>query len=128
MPITFSIDRTRPRVHTTATGRVTFDEIMAHLDRTEAVHVGTYPQLLDARDATTGLSAGQVRALADRAGSMARRGLLGPTAFAISHDASFGMARMYELLVEDRGVAVGVFRTLDEAERWLATASPAPDG
>jgi hypothetical protein len=52
---------------------------------------------------------------------MLRRGGVGPTAVVADTDVFYGMARMYQLLAEFDGIAVGVFRDVAEAERWLDT-------
>ena len=128
MPIRLTIDRDRARVRTRAEGVVTFDEIVAHLDRKAELHGTGYAELFDARQARIDITPGQIRALVGRVDATRRGEPLGPTAFVVTNDASFGMARVYEILAEDRGMAVGVFRTLDEAERWLDEAAPARGG
>jgi hypothetical protein len=40
-------------------------------------------------------------------------------AVVVPSDLGFGMARMYEMLREDRGGAVRVFRDYEEARRWV---------
>ena len=42
-------------------------------------------------------------------------------AVVVPSDLGFGMARMYEMLREDRGGAARVFRDYDQARRWVAT-------
>lgn len=75
--------------------------------------------LIDLRqaDGTSVTSAG-VRALVARPmvlSTTSRRAVVVPS------DLGFGMARMYELLREDRGGATRAFRDYDEARRWVET-------
>lgn len=51
--------------------------------------------MCDARGAHTDLTTVQVRALAYAGQELSNRGKLGPTAFVVTEDALFGMARMY---------------------------------
>jgi hypothetical protein len=44
-------------------------------------------------------------------------------AVVVPSDLGFGMARMYEMLREDRGGAARVFRDYDEARRWVTTGA-----
>jgi hypothetical protein len=40
----------------------------------------------------------------------------------VDQPATYGMARMWEALVEDVGLETHIFRSLDEAEQWLGRA------
>lgn len=42
-------------------------------------------------------------------------------AVVVPSELGFGMARMYEMLREERGGATRVFRDYDEAQRWVET-------
>lgn len=119
MSITHTTDHERRLVRSRAVGLVTFDALAAHLDAVERLRTAGYAEMLDATGAATDLNARQVRALVTRMEAMTQAGRVGPTAVVTDHDASFGMARMYEILAEDLELPVGVFRTVEEAERWL---------
>ena len=125
MPISIQATAARGWLVTRATGRVTFAEIVAHLDEEERARAADEPELFDATGATTDVTAEQVRALVRRADVMLRRGGVGPTAIVADDDVFFGMARMYELLAELDGIAVAVFRDVAPAERWLAQCAAA---
>jgi hypothetical protein len=43
----------------------------------------------------------------------------GCMAFVTNDTTSFGIARMFGILIEDSGLPVQVFHDLDEAEQWL---------
>lgn len=48
-------------------------------------------------------------------------------AFVADQDVVFGMARMYQMLRESAPYEIGVFRSMEEALRWLeGAASPSP--
>ena len=44
-------------------------------------------------------------------------------AVVVPSDLGFGMARMYEMLREDRGGVTRAFRDFDEARRWVTGRS-----
>ncbi len=62
-----------------------------------------------------------IRNYARTAGEVIDREIGGPAKMAIAatHDELFGLGRMYGMLRGNSPVDVGVFRTLQEAERWL---------
>jgi hypothetical protein len=123
MPIQYVIDSARQRLLKRAEGLVTFQDISDHLDAEERDHGLGLSELLDARGATTNLTATQVRALVHRAAATLRRTPIGPTAIVATDDVMFGMARMYSLLTERDGVVVEVFRDVESASRWLDKVS-----
>jgi hypothetical protein len=98
---------------------VTFEDINAHLDLEERNGDLNRPELIDARHATTDITAEQVRHLAHRAAGMLSRVRLGPSALVTNNDVVFGMARMYSIFAEGAGAVVEVFRDIDAASRWL---------
>jgi hypothetical protein len=119
MAIRYSVDRLRGRLLTHADGIVTFHDINAHLDVEQRDHNLERPELVDARGATTDLTADQIRRLVHRAADMLRVAQLGPTAIVTDDDVVFGMARMYALLAEREGIVAEVFRDVESANRWL---------
>jgi hypothetical protein len=119
MPISLDVDRERRFVTTTVRGSVTYEEIQAHLSEEEDLRATGYPELVDAMGASTTLTGDEVRALVNRTHELLRHGAFGPTALASDSAVLYGMARMYQILTEHDGIAVGVFRSVPEAERWL---------
>lgn len=75
--------------------------------------------LIDLRQANgKNVTSAGVRALAERSlvlSRASRRAVVVPSAL------GFGMARMYEMLREQRGGATQVFSDFDEARRWIST-------
>jgi len=62
-----------------------------------------FPELFDAREATTNVMANDRRAIVERVGDSLRRYHFGPTAIVATDDAVFGMARMYAMLTDEGG-------------------------
>ena len=123
MPIYYVIENLPRHILTRANGLVTFHDVCQHLDAEERDHALDLPELFDARGATTDLTAGQVRSLAQRARGALQDKPLGPTAIVATDDVAFGMARMYAILTELVGARVEVFRDVESANRWLQAAS-----
>jgi hypothetical protein len=119
MPITYVIDSFRQRMWTHATGLVTVEDVAAHLDAEARDHGLGLPELCDAREATTNITAPEVRQLVHRARRLIEQQPFGPTAIVTINDVAFGMARMFAILVERLGVAVEVFRDVDSGWAWL---------
>jgi hypothetical protein len=119
MPIRYSVDRVNRWLLTHADGVVTFHDINAHLDYEQRNRDLDRPELIDARGATTTVTATQVRELVKRAADMLRMVDLGPTAIVTDNDVVYGMARMYSVLAEGAGAAAEVFRDMQEATVWL---------
>jgi hypothetical protein len=78
--------------------------------------------LMDLREASgKSVTSAGVRALAARPlvlSAASRRAVVVPS------ELGFGMARMYEMLREERGGAPRVFRDYDAARRWVETGGP----
>src|SRR4051794_39962464 len=119
MPITYSFDGRDGRLLTHAEGVVTFDDINAHLDLEQRKRDLGRPEIIDAREAVTSLTADEVRRLVRRSVEMLRNTEVGPTAIVTTDDFTFVMARMYALLSERVGVNAEVFRDMQSARSWL---------
>ena len=119
MSITYSVDPRSGHLMTRADGVVTFQEIDEHLDAEQRSRDLHRPEVIDARGATTDVTALQVRLLIQRAASMLRVADVGPTAIVTSDDVVYGMARMYSILAESAGVHAEVFRDMQSAHVWL---------
>ena len=119
MPITHRVNEATQSLETRATGCVTAEELERHLQIEERDGFIALDELFDARDATTDLTSDQVRTFVRRTEELAQRGRLGAVAFVTENKVTFGMARMYQLLCDDRPVRVGVFRDAPSARLWL---------
>ncbi|HUI05955.1 MAG TPA: hypothetical protein VL486_03005 [Verrucomicrobiae bacterium] len=120
MPISYTLDRARRRIHTTVTGSVTVDDILQHFEAACREQILDYAELIDARDAAPPfLSAADIRRAAAAIGSRHVLPPCGPRAVMVSNGVVFAMTRMFAVLVSDL-VPFEVFRDQTEAEKWLA--------
>ncbi len=132
MPVFYQIDRTQRVIRTKCVGDVTLDEVLGHFGALEQDprcpnHLDV---LLDLCETTSMPKAEQLKAVSNEIGRIRKRVRFDACAIAVSRDALYGMARMFEVLAEDRFRETHVFRTLDEAEKWLeakrGSSVPAP--
>lgn len=100
-----------------ATGVITFADVLAHVEAKSKIATPELTELLDATDASTTITADEVRQLAVSAGL--RHSRHGALAIVANRNSVYGMARMYAMLSEPVGATVEVFRDVDSAERWL---------
>ena len=121
MPVTYAIDAARQVVWTVASGVVTYPEVVHHLVEEERDDALGLAEVIDARAATTKLTSDEVRSLVALTDTLLRKGRFGALALVTENDMAFGMARMYQILVESLPVEIGVFRELGDAVAWLGT-------
>ena len=121
MPISYTIDRSRRLIRTRCYGLVTLAEVLDHFhvlksDPDCAANLDVY---LDLRDMASSPTAEQIREASG--GPEILRGIVrfGCCAVVADRDAIYGMARMWEVLVEKSFTSVMVFRSDEEAEAWL---------
>lgn len=101
-------------------GVVTSDDLLAHIRaRSEAGILG-HPQLVDAREVQLELTTGDIRSIASLVGKLRSGSGMSRTAFVAQQDFAYGMARMYAALGVRDDPGFAVFRTMAEAEAWLA--------
>ncbi len=126
MPISYRIDKQRRLVLTTATGVLTDEELLDH-KRALIVDPEFEPGMRELSDTRTierlSVTPAGVRKMVALDQDHADR--LGDYRLAIVAlaDASFGTARMYQMLTEANVQNIGVFRQMEEAEKWLELAS-----
>jgi hypothetical protein len=118
MPITFSIDHAARKVIATATGPVTYAEILDHLEEEDRSNCLPYAELIIATDATAAFSTAEVRWIVDYLRGRRRINTLGRTAIVVRNETTFGMLRMLSILLEEV-VETAVFRNKVEAVEWL---------
>ncbi len=125
MPIRYALmDRV---IHTVFEGRVTDDELLAYYGRPELQHhTGLWLEVVDARAvehmAVTTQGQARLASLAAARPDVLRGGRV---AMVATHDAAYGMFRMWEISREHLPYSVKVFRDFDAACAWLA-AGKAP--
>ena len=128
MPITVHRDEKRRLITATAAGRLTVDEGFHFLEEHWVTAGADYAILLDARDMIVDQTASDVRALVSRVERHSDT-IRAPFAIVvgtdITADHAFGMARMYEMLLETAGISlVRVFRSVADAKAWLGIEPP----
>ncbi len=124
MPISIQLEDERRRMIATATGVVSLEQLVTFI-RTQRVGARqAYALLFDMRVATVAFTGDEIRQLADEVGARHKRGeRRAPVAIVTEGDLAFGLGRMYESLVESEGVNyIGVFRSLEEADAFLASS------
>jgi hypothetical protein len=120
MPLTYRRDDARRMVTVTAVGEITLTEAIEMLDRRVIDGTWSYSLLYDGRQRTGTMDAQEVRILVELTRSLSNRhGPSGPMALVRDDSSGFGMGRMFGILTEEINPRVGVFRTTEEAERWL---------
>jgi hypothetical protein len=120
MPITARVEQTSKRLHSRASGILTYEDVRYHLQETRGLVAPGYPDLFDARGVETDMTVAQIQSLVSISGEMFKRGALGATAIVVTGHVLFGMTRMYERLNADDISPVHVFLDLPPAEAWLA--------
>lgn len=125
MGISYRIDKANQLVTATALGDVFFQDYRAML----AVMVEDpdfdpeFDRLWDMRQGDPMLSGDEVRGVAKVVANVVggrRAAIVAPG------DVAYGLSRMYSVFLEDAGIDVQAFRTLDEATTWLQTPAAPP--
>ena len=118
MPCGYTIDLARSLVLSRGWGIVTDRELLAHVRALtiDPRFVRNLHQLADLRDVTdVEVTAATIRKMAslNPYGDGSRRAVV------VTSDLLFGMARMYQILRDEPTDELEIFRTLDDALRWL---------
>ncbi len=120
MPVDVVLEPESGIISYTARGDVTLAEIVGALRQVYEAPDYQTPSLtlFDLTSATPVLTSDQVRAVADFVQKHRPPGP-GRAAIVASSDFTYGLGRMYEILVEEFAVDTHVFRDLAEARQWL---------
>jgi hypothetical protein len=127
--ITYRIDRAKRRVYNEAAGVVRGSDILETQRQlaTDPDFEPTFSQLFDLTPATeVDVSAEQIRSMA--AATAFQRGAR--RAIVVDRPLVYGLTRMFELLLQERGGEIQIFADLATAEQWLDAgydAPPCPD-
>jgi hypothetical protein len=121
MPVMHSVDHERREMYTTAVGPITIEDIRKHLVKEHRDKGLAYRELIEASQATAAFSSSDVRTMVEILRVYGQEGALGPTAIVVGNSITYGMIRMLAILL-DGVCALEPFRTLQEAEHWLAKA------
>ena len=125
MPFAYVIDLERGILFTRAWGRFTDDDVLEHQRRkkVDPDFDPGYRELVDLSQVEEfELTVDGILEIVanDNWGNKARRAFISPT------DVIFGMARMYETLLDGAPQEVAVFRTVSEAWQWLGQHKEIP--
>jgi hypothetical protein len=130
MPIAYRIDTAHKLIRTECVGYVTLAEVITHFRELEAdpncpPHADV---LLDVTEEVTIPSSDELRNVALAIAGIRRKVEFRLCAIVASTNALFGMMRMFEVFTEKYFQETRAFRTLPEAEAWLASKRPASTG
>ena len=123
MPVRYRLNSESGSIHTRCVGDVTLEDVMGHFD--ELRRDPALPRRLDVL-----LDLGEMQSIPERDQLWSVAGALdglaselewGVCAIVASSDALFGMIRVFMVFAEEVFVRTQVFRTLAEAEAWLAS-------
>ncbi|MEP6669537.1 MAG: hypothetical protein ABJF10_10315 [Chthoniobacter sp.] len=119
MPITYVIEEKRKLVRTDVVGAIAVQEILGHLASQKKGQTVTYREIVDVRGVTPPyLSSSQIWQAAQAALAVVLECPAGPRALVVTHEAVYGMCRMFSTLVEET-FPIRVFRDPIAAEHWL---------
>lgn len=127
VPITYQIDVANKIIRTKCVGAVTLEDVICHFRTLESVP-GNPEQLevlLDLREQTSIPTKDNLLEVADEIHRIRNTVRFGACAVVVSTEVLFGMLRMFGVFAERYFRATAVFRTLAEAEAWLASERPA---
>jgi hypothetical protein len=126
MPVKYKIDKANRIIRTRCTGPVTIEEVVDHFrilerdpDCPDSMDV-----LLDLSEETSIPEKANLQRVAEEIRRIRGRVQFGSCAIVAGTDALFGMLRMLEVFTEQYFRESFVFRTVDEAEVWLASRHP----
>jgi hypothetical protein len=126
MPVTYQIDKANKIIRTRCTGPVTIEEVIEHFrvlerdpDRPDQLDV-----LLDLSYETSVPKQENLKAVTQDIRRIRGRVQFGACAIVACTDALYGMIRMFEVFTDQLFRKSYVFRTVGEAEAWLASQHP----
>jgi hypothetical protein len=122
MPVVYAIDEPRKFIHTRCVGDVTLDEVLGHFDT--LVQDPDCPArldvLLDLSEMTSIPESGQLWTVSKKIEKTLPQVQFGCCAIVAVRDALFGMTRVFEAFAESYFSSLRVFKSLEEAQEWLA--------
>jgi hypothetical protein len=122
MNISFPVEQQPNQILVVVAGETSMQEMMGFITENRTGERREYAFLFDVSAATVTLTAGEMQGLAAYAAAEASKGPIGPLAFISTNPAVFGMGRMFQAYSDAEGRRnVGVFRTLADAQVWVAS-------
>jgi hypothetical protein len=121
MPISFADHPYPDQILVIVSGETSTQEMMNFIIATRSGQQRGSAFLFDVSAAKVDLSGEQMRQLAAYTAEEARKSPIGAVAFISTDPGAFGLSRMYQAYSATEGRKnVGVFRTLADAQAWLA--------
>ena len=120
MPIKFSSDHGTKAIVTTATGIVSCEDILNHIEAKVVADVLTYAELFDARDVTLDVSIAELNVIAKEAREATGQQKPGRIAVVTNSSFIYGLAKLYASLTEKDNPHFEIFREMDAARSWIA--------
>jgi hypothetical protein len=126
VPVTYRIDKAHGIIRTRCTGAVTLEEVIGHFHQLERdpecpSHLDV---LLDLSGETSIPTTEYLREITTEIARIRNKVQFGICAIAATTDALYGMLRMFQVVTEPYFREACVFRTVHEAETWLASKQP----
>jgi len=120
MPIKIQYDFAQNVLFSKATGAISLQDIMGYYSEIKQINLKSgYCVLADYTEAEIDLHYNDIATIAEKR----RRSLLNPAKLKIAiiarSDVVFGMARMYQIMIDEKQFYVNVFREREEALQWL---------
>lgn len=113
-----TVDMERKRLRTEIIGRIELVQVEEYVARKVKEGTMSFAELLDARQASTVISAHDIHHIVDILRRIAGGGVLGQVAIVVADNVTYGMARMMAALI-DGTVSFQPFRDIEKAEEWL---------
>jgi hypothetical protein len=122
MPVIYQLDASNGIIRTRCVGEVTLEEVLGHFR--DLARDPDCPRrldvLLDLSEQTSLPESQELRAVAYEMSRVRERVEFGTCAVVAYENALFGMLRMFQVFTEELCGETWVFRSLPEAEAWLA--------
>jgi hypothetical protein len=121
MPIEHMVEERTGMMHVRRWGQITThdEEDALHKRRKDPLIVPNIPVIVDCREVDPPDTTETVQYIADQVTALAADLACGPVAIVVSSDVEYGMARMYMALTELKHPNIRVFRSYDNALKWL---------
>ena len=128
MPVGYEIDKYRGLIRTRCVGDVTLEEVLDHFRALEKDPECPHDLdvLLDLTGCLTKPDTSTLREITQEMARVSGRVRFGACAVVVSSDVMFGASRMYTSLAGDYFRDAQVFRSMDEAQEWLALKRSCP--
>ncbi len=120
MPASFTIDTDTAWVLTTATGILSYADVVELIRAKVKAGVMAHDELVDARNVTLDLSSADLPAIVREVRTALGDRAPGRTAIVTNSGFLYGLARAYADLIKDTQPTFEVFTDMLEARQWLA--------